>query len=304
MSTLGLMAATGWALDKNGKPQFVNVDMNKDSRTFGEVSVGGFRWNYWGADAPLVRYALAVSQGKQQIAAGGPAVSADRRRISENFAGAKIAPGVPRALWVQLVNDGYDPYSQREVNTKSGALLFAIDQVDPLFFANTFEAYQDLGPAAVAPAFIANQLGATTATYNLEPTEKQAERMQSIESSKALTEAGYVTSDAYYQREKPAFVRSFGPEAEKYDDISGLKTAWVDQYLAGWMKKNGLPEPAARADLQREFEKLPIVEEFKEKLKQAETNFIRRNPKAAYEAWAAGELELDQEQQKILENAR
>jgi hypothetical protein len=284
-------------MNKAGKMSWVGVDLNKDSKTFGEINVGGFRWNYWGADAPLVRYALAVSQGKRQEAAGLPATDVSRLRLSKNFAGAKIAPGVPRALWVELVNGGFDPYAQRNVNTKSGALLFALDQVDPLFFANSFDSYNDLGPAAVVPSYLANISGLSTSTWDTSPTEDQLK-------SAARTDLKQQMPNADKVFQLPAVQESFKSLGlGSANSLGALKDAYIAKN-APIIAQHGMSLPEAETIAGKQFDSRPQVQSFKDAMAKQELAFWGRNPKLLDDMVTKGIVKPTEAEQKILDAYR
>ncbi len=174
MGALGLAATTGYALDKAGKPSYVNVDLNDLSSTFGQMSIGPVRWNYWGADQSLVRTLIQMSRGKAQTP-GLPARDVDRRRLVSNFIGNKIAPGGPKLAWDELVNQGRTQNSGifnndtgvkgMNINTPMGALIYAFNQTAPISLESTVQSWQQAGPIAAPFTFVAETHGLSTSTY-------------------------------------------------------------------------------------------------------------------------------------------
>lgn len=309
MTMLGLAAATGYGLNKQGVPEYVSVDLNKDSKTFGEISVGEMRWNYWGADLPLVRYALQVTQGKREPGAGIPAQGVDRLRLTQNLIGSKIAPGVPAALWTEFVRDGYDPFGQRDINTPKGAAMFSLDQITPLLISNGIDAYNDRGPWAVAPTLLANVSGFTTATYDNTASGEEAASAAKAPAREALQGAGVPFSGNEIDFSRPymdagremlANTLELEPALLEGKSLAEVKAAYIEVYMAD--KPKDKTEREWERELALHFNGIQHVKDMKAQAKEDAEAYWKAHPDELRIALETGHTTEAIYKDEILEN--
>lgn len=170
MGTMGLIGTVGY---QAGGSDFMSVDVNHNSPTFGQVTVGPVRWNYWGSDQSLVRQIIMQMPGvggKKII--DGTEIDASRLQEGKTFIGNKVAPGVSRTAWDALTNKGRTSEG-RQLDTPSGFGMNILDQTVPIPVTTVKEANKDAGPIAAVAALLADLNGLTTSTYDSKPTEKQ-----------------------------------------------------------------------------------------------------------------------------------
>jgi hypothetical protein len=267
MGTMGVFAAMGWTLNKAGVPSPISVDFNWHSKTFGQINVGGYRWNYWGSDQPLVRYIIGASTGQEQKASGLPTQGADRLRLTKNFIGGKVAPGLPR-LGVDIAAGGYDPNlgsgnpvadyvgvgrQGGMINSPAGALVFAIDQVNPLFFTNTFEAWKNMGIAGVAATYPAEVSGFSTSQYDTSATPKQQQSAAREEAVSKVNPTGIFNAPANAWQVVAGSKPKFGSMTE-------YRKALHDQMAATGMGED---------QITKRIDALPVVQRYAAELKAA-----------------------------------
>lgn len=158
MGTLGLIGVTGAGV----------VDINRNSPTFGQVKVGPVRWNYWGADQSMVRQILMQMPGGGKREIEGQ--TEDRSRLQEglNFAGNKLAPGLPRTAWDAAVNRGRT-FEGNELDTPGGFAMNLANQFKPIPAETAMEANKNAGAIAAIVSMLADLNGFTTSTYELTP---------------------------------------------------------------------------------------------------------------------------------------
>lgn len=223
MSTLALMATTGYILNEKGVPEFVSADLNPKSPSFGEVKVGKMSWNFWGADAPLVRFALVLYHRKQEV--DGVPIEKDPFQAAQNFIRSKIAPGAPALMWDAIVRKGRG-YTGQDLTDPKEFGLYLADQVAPIFLVSALETYKAAGPAYVAPQLAAEISGFSTKAgtqQSVEPEDKER-----FNARQYLDESGYSDlDDQLWTRmqergtvpqgydSRAAFVRALGDRVEE-----------------------------------------------------------------------------------------
>lgn len=303
MSVLGTVAATGYALDKADKPSFVNVDLNDLSPTFGQISVGNKRWNYWGSDATLVRTLVQMARRKTQKP-GLPAQAADPFRLGQKFIANKLAPGLPRAAY-DVVAEGGRSYNEGIFNTdpinmKSpmGALIYAFNQVSPIPLGNAVNSYREGGVDAALFSAATDPQGLTTSTYDLAPSEREIKSAENAPMRKKVDASGYNDIGGDIWKE----LQDDGSAPKEYATPGEMRDSIVAEVLAEIEKESPGADPLqAQAIADEVAGSVSVLDLYAELTTAARDSFLRANPEIATLLVQLGERSASETMENLAE---
>lgn len=295
VSLLGLAAAAG-----------ASVELDPRSTNFGKITFplkgGGIQTiDFWGGFQPFARYAVQVATGKRKEQFTGELVGINRGETLGRFIRSKLSP-LGALGWDVLVAGGKTFEGDELTLTPESIGNQALDRVTPLVLADMIEAYRTGGLREALVAGGVSVLGGGVSTF--EPSENQAKEVEKSALDKRLDEAQFPRAAIAFKQDdwQRRFQQAFpGVDVSQYDTYEDLKQAAVDEWAPQLPSFETKGEAEARAEAGRQFDALPISEEFKAAEKAAVLQWMRTHRALAREAAKQGAFgELSKEEEEAL----
>ncbi len=135
-----LLYAAKWVGSTTG---LVDADLNPYSPTFGRVKGAGMTYDLWTGYQPVVRMVIAMGTGRTQKPGYLEPQGVNRTALVPNYIRGQLSPGAGTVY--DLTFGRMRDYQGRDLTDPKQLAAYGLDQVDPLFFSDVFQAWQSYG---------------------------------------------------------------------------------------------------------------------------------------------------------------